>query len=215
MCELKKWMKKNKKFYVVTGIFGLLVSPFLWPFFLAIIFQSLSLAVPIILVCLFIKQPWREEEEQDEEVCKRVWYGKDADPEKVSPDDAQTDDIPQSREEKRQKPVDAQETGKEKNEPDEESCLALLWYQKEGRERILRMKEKLDKEGKKEFSISKEGICSVRKEKGFQRIGVLRGYPGNRILFVAKELKKDGLSINPSGDYVWISWKKGGMKHAL
>ena len=215
MCELEKWMKKNKKLCVVTGLFGLLVSPFLWPFFLAIIFQSLSLAVPIILAWLFIKQPWREKEEQDEEVCKSVWHGKDADPGKVSPDGSQTDDIPQSRKEEGQKPVDAQETGMEKNEPDEESCLALLWYQKEGRVRTLRLKEKLDKEGKKEFSISKDGICSVRNEKSFQRIGVLRGYPGSRILYASKELKKDGLYIKPSGDYVWISWKKGGMVHAL
>ncbi|MDO5337151.1 MAG: hypothetical protein Q4E89_06785 [Eubacteriales bacterium] len=49
MCELERWIERNKKLCVLTGIFGLLVSPFLWPFFLALIFQSLSLAVPIII----------------------------------------------------------------------------------------------------------------------------------------------------------------------
>lgn len=215
MCELERWIERNKKLCVVTGIFGLLLSPFLWPFFLALIFQSLSLAVPIILAWLLIKQPWREKEEQDEEVCKRARHGEDADTGKVYPDDAQADDIPQSREEKGQKPVGAQETEMEKEKMDGKSCLAVFWYRQEGRERIRRIKARLDKEGKTEFSISKDGICFVRQAKGFQRVGILRGYPGSRILSAAEELKKDGLSVRTAGDYIWISWKKGGMKHAL
>ena len=60
MCELEKWMERNKKLCIVTGIFGLLVSPFLWPFFLAVIFQSLSVAMPFAAAWLLIKQPWKE-----------------------------------------------------------------------------------------------------------------------------------------------------------
>lgn len=77
------------------------------------------------------------------------------------------------------------------------------------------MKERLEKEGKKEFSISKDGICSVRQEKGFQRVGVLRGYPGVSLLAAKKELMRDGFSVRMAGNYVWILWKKGGANHAL
>lgn len=213
MDELEKWIGRNKKLCVVTGIFGLLVSPFLWPFFVAIIFQSLSLAVPIILAWLVIKQPWVEKEEKDEELHKKMQHGKSANTGKMPSDGTQADDIPEGRAEKGQEPVDGQE--KTREAPDEESCLAILWYQNEGRERISRIKARLDKEGKKEFSVSKEGICTVRQENGFRRVGILRGYPGNRILSIQSELRKDGFSIRQAGDYIWISWRKGGIKHAL
>ena len=215
MCELEKWMERNKKLCIVTGIFGLLVSPFLWPFFLAVIFQSLSVAMPFGGAWLLIKQPWKEKEEQNEEIRKRVQYGKNADTGKVSPDGSQADDMPESGQEEGPEPVKQQDPGRKKEEPDEEGCLAIFWYKQEGRERILRMKERLEKEGKKEFSISKEGICSVRQEKGFQRVGVLRGYPGDSLLAAQKELKRDGFSAKAVGNYVWVSWKKGGAKHAL
>lgn len=41
MEEMNKWLSAHKKLCVITGIFGLLVSPFLWPIFLAVIIQSL------------------------------------------------------------------------------------------------------------------------------------------------------------------------------
>lgn len=205
---LEKWMEQNKKLCVVTGIFGLLVSPFLWPFFLAIIFQSLSLAVPIVLAWLIVKQPWREKEDQDEKTHERVQHGNNEDSGKVSSDRTQTDDIPKSGKKTEQESVNLKSDAKRPEEPDEEGCLAILWYQNEGRERISRIKRRLDKEGKKEFSVSKDGICTVRQENGFQRVGILRGYPGNRILSVQPELRKDGFSIRKTGDYMWISWKK-------
>lgn len=215
MCELEKWMEKNKKLCVVTGIFGLLISPFLWPFFLAIIFQSLSVVMPFMVAWMLIKQPWKEKEEQNEEIRKNVQYGKNADTGKVSPDGAPADDMPESRQEEGQEPVKQPDPARKNEEPDGEGCLAIFWYKQEGRARILRIKEKLEKEGKNEFSISKDGICSVRREKGFQRVGVLRGYPGVSLLAAKKELMRDGFSVRMAGNYVWILWKKGGANHAL
>lgn len=193
----------------MTGIFGLLVSPFLWPFFLAILFQSLSLTMPFVVVWVLMKQPWKEKEEQDEEIRESMQHGECKDAGEMHTDGTQTDDIPENRKEERQKPVNPEPKGKSAEMPDEKGCLAVAWYQNEGRERILRLREKLNKEGKKAFSVSKDGICSVRQEKKFQRIGVLRGYPGLAILSAAKELEKDGLSVKTAGDYVWISWKGG------
>ena len=37
MEEMNKWLSAHKQLCVITGIFGLLVSPFLWPVFLAVI----------------------------------------------------------------------------------------------------------------------------------------------------------------------------------
>ena len=41
MEKMNKWLSAHKKLCVITGIFGLLVSPFLWPVFLAVIIHSL------------------------------------------------------------------------------------------------------------------------------------------------------------------------------
>ena len=35
--KMNKWLSAHKQLCVITGIFGLLVSPFLWPVFLAVI----------------------------------------------------------------------------------------------------------------------------------------------------------------------------------
>lgn len=56
MEEMNKWLSAHKQQCVITGIFGLLVSPFLWPVFLAVIIQSLSLVIPVAAgLFLFIK----------------------------------------------------------------------------------------------------------------------------------------------------------------
>lgn len=213
MDVLEKWMEKNKKLCVVTGIFGLLVSPFLWPFFLAILFQSLSVMVPVLLVWVLINKTWMEKEETDEKRYKNVQDGTDADTGKMPSGDAQADDIPESGTQKGTDPVKG--PGEKTAVPDGEDCIAILWYKSEGRELFFRLKAQMEKEGKTEFSVSRDGICTVRQAKGFQRVGVLRGYPGERLLSAQAELKKDGFTIKQSGNYVWVSWKKGGMNHAL
>ena len=156
MDEFEKWMERNKKLCVVTGIFGLLVSPFLWPFFLAILFQSLSLTVPIILAWAFIKQPWKKKEEQHETIRKGEHRGKDENTAKVHPDGTPTDGPSQSQKKEGEESVKEKEKEEQEREPDEDTCLAITWYRKEGRERIFHIREKLEKEGKTDFSISKD-----------------------------------------------------------
>lgn len=213
MDALEKWMEKNKKLWVITGIFGLLVSPFLWPVFLAALFQSLSLLAPVLLAWLLIKQPWVGKEETDEKIYKSVQHGTGTDTGKMPSGGTQADDMPESGTEKGSEPVSCQE--EETAVPDEKGCFAILWYKSEGRERFFRLKAQLEKEGRTEFSVSRDGICTVRQAKGFQRVGVLRGYPGRQILSAQAELHKDGFTIKQSGDYTWILWKKGGTVHAL
>src|SRR5699024_11976427 len=64
----KKWkafIMKYRIFCIAAGIVGFLLGPFLWPFFLAIILNTLSLTVPILLVYSLIKQPWKKKGTED------------------------------------------------------------------------------------------------------------------------------------------------------
>lgn len=212
MNELVKWMERNKNLYVITGMFGLLVSPFLWPFFLAILFQSLEMTAPILLAWLVIKQPWKEKEETNEKIYERM-HDKKSDSGNESSGDPQTDPVSENRQKEVEEPVtDSNNAKKSKEtEPEEEACLAISWYKMEGRERFLRLRAKLETEGRNEFSINRDGICTIRQEQKFLRVGILRGYPGSKILHAEKELKKDGFLAKAHGDYIWISWKKGGF----
>ena len=56
MEEMNKWLSAHKQLCVITGIFGLLVSPFLWPVFLAVIIQSLSLVIPVAAGLFFYEK---------------------------------------------------------------------------------------------------------------------------------------------------------------
>lgn len=56
MEEMNKWLSAHKQLCVITGIFGLLVSPFLWPIFLAVIIQSLSLVIPVAAGLFFYEK---------------------------------------------------------------------------------------------------------------------------------------------------------------
>ena len=47
MEHVKKWASTHKKACLLTGLTGLLLAPFLWPLFLAVIVQSLTLGLPI------------------------------------------------------------------------------------------------------------------------------------------------------------------------
>lgn len=208
MEAFEQWMEHNKKLCIVTGIFGLLVSPFLWPFFLAILFHSLSLSVPVLLAWMLYEQSRKKSEENNEKRMDDTIDEKGFDASKDGTDPVSAGHAPEGRTSKEPDTVAKQQLSRE-------DALAILWYQLEGRERILRIKKKLCQEGRSEFSVSKDGICSIRQEQRFERIGILRGYPGARILAAEKELQKDGFKVKAVGDYLWISWAKGGVRHAV
>ncbi len=72
---------------MITGIFGLLVSPFLWPVFLAVIIQSLSLVIPVAAGLFFyekfIMKKDKEETNENDDDNKQQ---KNADARKVHAD---------------------------------------------------------------------------------------------------------------------------------
>ena len=214
MHELKKWAEKYRQLCVLLGIFGLLLSPFLWPFFLAILLNSLSLAVPVLVVLAIVDYTRRGSKSEDENNREQ------GNEEKVHPnaeepvseehpdkETAAEEEPVQKEKQKRTEPVKSQTAeGNSPIDEDPEYNAALSWYRMEGQERIFRILGKLEKEGIHAFSVSPEGICTVREERRFRRVGVLRAFPQRKLWkAIERELHKEGIRTNVSGKYLWIS----------
>ena len=90
MEEMNKWLYAHKQLCVITGIFGLLVSPFLWPVFLAVIIQSLSLVIPVAAGLFFYEKfiMKKDKEETNENDDDNKQQKKHADARKVHADAA-------------------------------------------------------------------------------------------------------------------------------
>ena len=94
--KMNKWLYAHKKLCVITGIFGLLVSPFLWPVFLAVIIQSLSLVIPVAAGLFFYEKfiMKKDKEETNENDDDNKQQKKHADARKVHADTEKTEDLP-------------------------------------------------------------------------------------------------------------------------
>lgn len=216
MEDVGKWLMQYKRPFILAGVIGLILAPVLWPFYFAILFQTVSLAVPALIVWTVIQKKERKisnEQKRDHE-CPgtenaEVPVRKDETDRQQSADKKteKADSVQKRDKDKREESVRNHfERGRELSDA---SCLAVTWYRLEGREKILRLMRKLEREGKLSFSISPEGICSVRKADGFRRVGTLRAYPGREMKILIKELKKDHIRAVQKGKYLWLSWGKG------
>ena len=216
MQELKKFAEKYKQLCVMLGIFGLLLSPFLWPLFLAILLNSLSFALPVLVVYMVIEK-WKEKKDENEKDREQSnienvnEYAADDVPKKSQCKTNAEEDSEPNKGEKRRKSVNTPKNNNKKA-MDEDSCAALSWYQMEGRERIFQIMKRLEEQNIFAFSVTPEGICTVKEEKGYRRVGVLRAFPRHRIWVVEKEIRKDGIRTNTNGRYLWLSWGKKVLK---
>ena len=72
MEQVEKWCRVHKKACLVTGIMGLLLAPFLWPVFLAVIVQSLTIGLPIAagICCYKYLNEKLEIEMNDKFICR-------------------------------------------------------------------------------------------------------------------------------------------------
>ena len=215
MDKLKCWMEKNKQLCVLTGILGMLLAPFMWPFFLAIIFNSLTLVIPVLLVYMLIKQPWKEKNFFENNKCNESKEKSDKKSETEmehknasDKENQEIDHLSEAEQKKKQEAVDPPKRENAQSKNDAGTQKVLAWYRMEGRERIFRMKSKLSQEGINQFSVNKEGICTVREEKRFRRIGVIKSFPQKAIFKIERELQADGICIKSSGKYLWLSWGK-------
>lgn len=215
MEDAKQWLERYKQQFILAGVIGMMLAPFLWPFFLAIIFQVLSLAIPIIVVRAIIQKVRKEKTNEKKRNCEEPYTG-NADFHTERNVSGKSNSKPQEAAKTDTVPKGNKETGKEslenhtksKRSMSDASCIALMWYRLEGRERILRLMRKLEKEGIWNFSISPEGICSVRKENGYCRVGALRSFPHREVKILEKELLKDHIRTTQKGKYLWLSWGK-------
>ena len=186
MEKLKKWIQKNKMLCALLGIIGMLLAPFFWPFILAVVVQSLALCLPVVAALFLFKRPWKEKETCVRDIPEGddlMAAGRGEEPELAQ--NTIDEDITQQH-------IRRQEVS--------------AWYRREGRERILRLKEKADQAGIHAFSVSREGFCAVRKNKKYRRIGVIRNFPREGIRKLQKELQTDGMNMRMAGKYLWVSW---------
>lgn len=215
MEKIKKWADKYRMLCTALGLFGLLLSPFLWPFFLAILLNSLSLAVPVLVVMVIMDYK-RKEKRNENEINGRRENRENVNQnatEAVSGPHSENKETTQEKCSEKEKLNEKVPGSRKYTEDrvfidDEESYNALSWYALEGKERIHRLMRKQEREGIYAFSISPEGICTVKDNGRFRRIGVLRSFPP-RIQVIERQMNKDGIKTNKSGKYLWISWGKG------
>lgn len=227
MADFTKWIGKYKQLCILTGVFGLLLSPFLWPFFLAIVFNSLTLLVPALLIWALYKQPWKEKKANEESGHFKKDDAKgagamDSDDGNGGKNTPKTGHQAQKGQGKGEEPLRKEATaspyqsGKEgalkaEGKPENEAvAFARSWYQMQGRETILRFKVKLDRERITSFSIARDGICTVKEGDRYRRIGVLRNFPKQEMEVVSAQLKREGFRTSLTKDhrYLWISWKE-------
>ena len=93
-----------------------------------------------------------------------------------------------------------------KKQLNEADIAAKNWYLREGRERFLHISKKLEAEGISSFSVGKDGLCTIRTEKGFRRVAAVRDFPADRRIVIKTELEKEGgYSVKISGRYMWVT----------
>ena len=194
MEKMNKWLSAHKKLCVITGIFGLLVSPFLWPVFLAVIIHSLSLVIPVAAGLFFYEKfiMKKDKEETNENDDDNKQQKNHADASKVHADAEKTEDLPKNHEK-------GSETVNFDNQEKQARCRAqaAIWYEKEGFERIQAIRKTLESENRNRFSVNREGICSIS-------IGKRNLEPNFR--------RNEGLDVELTGD-----WKptKYGMQYSV
>ena len=215
MEDVRQWLESYKKQLVLAGAAAMVLAPFLWPFFLAVLFQAICIAIPVIAAGTMI-QMFKEGKIHGQKRTEERFYAKDS---KIpagaevpgtgtsgSPEVPQADPVQEQDRETGDQPLKGSEqNGRSRSDS---SCMAITWYQMEGRVRIFRLIRKLEKEGIQSFSVSPEGICSVREKNGYRRVGALRAFPYRETHTLKRELGKDRIQAAQKGRYLWLSWGK-------
>ena len=136
---VRAWIVRYKKMLILMGAAGMMLAPFLWPFFLAILFQTFSLAVPILVVGFAVKK-LRREKPDEQKGNQEYKSSEDADvhSEKAvsgckapkGAENGKTDPVPERYWETGEKSLRKQL--KSRKEMSDASCLALIGYRRIG-----------------------------------------------------------------------------------
>lgn len=194
----KYFVKKYQNFCIASGIVGFLLAPFLWPFFLAILVNTLSLTVPVLLVYLVIRQlkkrPEGAEKETFKEVAKNRKEKAEA-PEEQSLKRAAPVVKAPKQEQTVKKKMEKERSPSVSEELNEAEKVATNWYIMEGREKFHHISMKLASEGVNSFSIGKDGLCSIRTEKGFAELQQFGIFQLKKCWSSKKNWKKKGFTM--------------------
>lgn len=236
----KKWkgfITKYRDFCIVAGIVGFLLGPFLWPFFLAIILNTLSLTVPILLVYSLIKQPWKKKGTDDgkkEKKAESESYKKETEkPHDFSqhskkgtkesekyPTPSQTAEHEAKKAGERPAPQEKPKTvpgenplGKgtehRKNKTVKVPQEVEDWYESTGKNRILHISRSLLNKRVFSFSIAQDGMCSMKSKEGFTRVAAIRDFPGKEMQALCAIINIEGeIQAKVNGKYLRISRKR-------
>lgn len=172
---------------------GSVILHFAAPFILAILVSAASFAVPFAGYHFFFKKGWR---------IRLV-----REPSNSGQSDA---------DDKERKKGETAKAGPEKNPESacgqESSELAEdgleIWYEMKGKPQFQSLRERMWGKGIQECWIRKDGICNVRTAKGYRRIQIFYGYPGDQMSEIADCLRKDGVWAEERGKYLYINWRK-------
>jgi len=224
MDEVKEWICNNRQIFMVSILVGFLLTPFLWPFFLGIVYSTLSMAGPVFLILVGMKMPWTTFEANDRGKGKEKEQG-------IEPDDGSGNKADhenqkggsnpagkkeETKHEQQKKPEtekecdDGSETSDvphDESEPirdDAAEKTDTFWTDEDGKGRIARMLQRAAKAGGKGLSIGSDGMCYALTGDGYVRIGALKGYPGEHTLVAAK-LKRSGCAnCRVKGKYLHV-----------
>lgn len=226
--KIINFIKRYQKILIASGLIGFLLTPFLWPFFLAIVYCTLRLALPIFLILLGIKLPYRYRyREPGRNDAKGMQETTNKECESKSNDKNERMDVNEQREKttgesecKKTEPVsepskkETSEQGRRTGNGEKEQA-ALNWYLAEGRDGILRIAKRMEKEGFAGMSIQNDGLCFVKEAKGYRRVGAVRNFPEKQLGTIAAALKRDGIKYAAvNGRFILIFWKQEkGDKH--
>lgn len=185
-----KQMKKMAAIFLACAA-GAIAVQLMAPIILAIFVNVASLMIPFMGYYLFVQKHWRVRFEKVEE--------EETPPEKEKKETAKRETAAT----KATNVLNDEEEIREDGNCDEGT---YAWFQEKGKERIDRMVNSLYTKGIFECWIRQDGICNVRGFKGFRRVEILPGYPGNDADTVAELIKESGLQAENQGRHLHILW---------
>lgn len=210
--HVKEWLTRcagrNRRIVIWAITAGFLLTPFLWPFFLGIVYSALRLALPVFLILLGVKMPWRRQNTQGTEKTngEESQKGTKTDEQKGN----NNTDIPKQTKQSAQSGHGAK--GQTAN-----AEAAASWYRLTGRDQILHMVKRAEQKGYAMLSIAGDGLCSGRGGKEWRRIGAVRDFHIAYRETVSELVNRENhLSAQVRGSYLRITWSfSGGRKERL
>lgn len=195
---------------LLACIFAMVVIQLAAPIILGILVQGAALTVPLGVYHFFIKGKWRLHFVQDKRdssnpagensMAEKFMAEPESGEEKTA--DSRWNHLNQYRNQTSEKvetePGDSQT---------EDANRTFVWYEEQGRDKILGIVRKLSARNIYECWVKKDGICNIRTGKGYRRTGTLPGFDSVLPEILIDLLTMDGITAEIHGKYLYLIWK--------